>query len=102
MNDRSIIYEEAFSEAGLLPAMAKRADQLCSLCLNYGIGVTFHEEENSMLKTKAVFDDSTPNVIRLMCLIDVLCELVFLGPSRDVTPLMNYFMTSAFSLTDVK
>ena len=87
LNDRVVVYEEVFSEAGLLPAIAKRADQLCSLCLNYGIGVTFNEEENAMLKVKVGFDDTTPNVIRLMCLVDVMCELIFLAPSRDVTPL---------------
>ena len=67
--------------------MAKRADQLCSLCLNYGIGVSFAEEENATLKTRVSFDDTTPNVIRLMCLVDVLSELIFLAPSRNLTPL---------------
>ncbi len=87
LNERKLVYEEVFSDVGLLPAIAKRADQLCSLCLNYGIGVTFDEEENSMLKVKVAFDDTTPNVIRMMCLVDVLCELIYLAPSRDVTPL---------------
>ena len=87
LNDRSIVYEEVFSEVGLLPAMCKRADQLCLLCLNYGVGVSFEEEENATLKSRVSFDDTTPNVIRLMCLVDVLCELVFLAPSRELTPL---------------
>jgi intracellular multiplication protein IcmS len=87
LNGRNLVYEEVFSEAGLLPAIAKRADQLCALCLNYGIGVSFEEEENSMLKTKVSFDDTTPSIIRMMCLVDVLCELIYLAPSRDVTPL---------------
>ncbi len=87
LNDRSIVYEDVFSDVGLLPAIAKRADQLCSLCLNYGIGISFSEEENATLKTRVSFDDSTPNIIRLMCLVDVLCELIFLSPSRDLTPL---------------
>ncbi len=34
LNDRFVTYEEVFSETGLLPAITKRADQLCSLCLD--------------------------------------------------------------------
>ena len=46
MNNKYISYEDVFSETGLLPAIAKRADQLCYLCLGYGIGVSFNESKN--------------------------------------------------------
>lgn len=87
LNDRFVGYEEVFSPTGLLPAIAKRADQLCSLCLGYGLGVTFEEAENALLGTRAVFDEVTPNVLRLLCMTDVLSELIHHGPSRDYTPL---------------
>lgn len=87
LNGRALVYEEVFSDVGLLPAIAKRADQLCLLCLNYGIGVSFEEEENSMLRKRVRFDDTTPNAVRLLCLLDVLCELIYLSPTRDVTAL---------------
>ncbi len=87
LNDRPITYEEVFSETGLLPALARRADQLCSLCLGYGIGATFDEAEKSLLGVKVVFDDVTPNVLRLLCLTDVISELIKAGPSPDLTPL---------------
>lgn len=87
MNGRPISYEEVFSDTGLLPALARRADQLCSLCLGYGIGVSFEETDNTVLGVKVMFDDVTPNVLRYVCLTDVLCELIYQGPSRDSTPL---------------
>jgi len=87
LNGKSITPQEVFSESGLLPAMARRADQLCSLCLGYGIGVTFEDAEQTTLGIKVKFDDVTPNTLRLMCLTDVICELVQTAPSRKETPL---------------
>jgi intracellular multiplication protein IcmS len=87
LNDRFVGYEEVFNDVGLLPAIARRADQLCSLCLGYGIGVTFEESEGALLGVRVVFDEVTPNVLRLMCLTDVVNELIMGGPSKDYTPL---------------
>ncbi len=87
LNERMISYDEVFSETGLLPAIARRADQLCSLCLGYGIGVSFDEAEKSLLGVKSIFDDVTPNVLRLMCITDVLSELIQSAPDKTKTPL---------------
>lgn len=87
LNDRFVSYEEVFQETGLLPAIARRADQLCSLCLGYGLGVTFDEAENALLGIRVVFDEVTPNSLRLLCMTDVINELIQGGPSRDYTPL---------------
>lgn len=87
LNDKPISHEEVFTETGLLPAIARRADQLCSLCLGYGIGITFDEAEGSVLGVKVIFDEVTPNVLRFMCITDVLCELMNVAPSKDITPL---------------
>ena len=87
LNQRPISYEEVFSETGLLPALSRRADQLCSLCLGYGVGITFEEAEKSVLGVRAIFDDATPSVLRLLCITDVLCELMQAGPSLAATPL---------------
>jgi intracellular multiplication protein IcmS len=86
-NDRPMSYQEVFSETGLLPAIARRADQLCSLCLGYGIGISFDEAEKSVLGVKVSFDDITPNILRLLCIADVISELIYSAPSRDRTPL---------------
>jgi len=87
LNDRFVSFEEVFSDTGLLPAIARRADQLCSLCLGYCLGVSFDEAEGSLLGTRVVFDEVTPNVLRLLCMTDVVNELIQGGPSRDYTPL---------------
>lgn len=87
LNGRPMTMEEVFSPTGLLPGMARRADQLSSLCLGYGIGVTFEEAEGSALGVKVIFDDITPNVLRLLCLIDVMSELMKGTPAGEVTAL---------------
>lgn len=76
LNQRPITPEEIFQDTGLLPAIARRADQLSSLCLGYGLGVSFAEAENSLLGVRVTFDDVTPNVLRYLCILDVLYELI--------------------------
>lgn len=87
LNNRFMSFDEVFSSTGLLPAIARRADQLCSLCLGYGLGVTFSDAENALLGSQVMFDEVTPNSIRLLCITDVINELIQGGPSRDYTPL---------------
>jgi intracellular multiplication protein IcmS len=87
LNENFIGYDDVFSDTGLLPALARRADQLCSLCLGYGIGVSFEEAEKSLLGVKVVFDEVTPNVLRYLCIIDVLSELVKSSSSDGKTAL---------------
>lgn len=76
LNGRPMTMDEVFSLSGLLPGIARRADQLSSLCLGYGIGVTFEDEEGTPLGIRVVFDEITPNGVRLLCMIDVLNELM--------------------------
>lgn len=87
LNGRPMTMEEVFSVTGLLPGMARRADQLSSLCLGYGIGVTFEEAEGAVLGVKVIFDEITPNALRLLCIIDVIFELTKGTPRGEVTPL---------------
>lgn len=83
LRDKFISSEEVFSDTGLLPAIAKRADQLCSLCLGYGIGATFSDVDKSVLGVKVQFDESTPAVLRLLCLTDIVSELINSASSLD-------------------
>lgn len=87
LNDRTITYEEIFSPVGLLPALSRRADQLCSLCLGYGIGVSFEEAQGSILGVRVVFDDITPAILRVLCLTDVISELIKAAPSPHAVAL---------------
>jgi len=87
LNSRPMTMAEVFSPTGLLPGIARRADQLSSLCLGYGIGVTFEDAEGSILGVRVVFDEITPNALRLLCLIDVLSELMKGYPRGSTVPL---------------
>lgn len=87
INSRPISLVEIFSEVGLLPAIAKRADQLSSLCLGYGIGVIFEDAEGARLGKKAKFDTDTPEVLRYLCVMDVMNELIRASSSREAVPL---------------
>lgn len=76
-------YSEIFADTGLLPGLAKRADQLASLCLGYGLGATFDDAEEGLLGSKVTFDDFTPDTLRLLCIGDALYELVKTSASPD-------------------
>src|ERR1700730_11391878 len=86
LNGRPLMVDEVFSSTNLLPGIARRADQLSSLCLGYGIGATFEEAEGSTLGVKVIFDDITPNILRLLCMTDVLNELTQSTPKGEMAP----------------
>lgn len=87
LNGRPMTIDEVLAPTALLPAIARRADQLSSLCLGYGIGATFEEAEGTTLGVRVIFDDITPNLLRLLCMTDVLNELIQATPRGDMTPL---------------
>ena len=87
LRDQPLTYDQVFADSGLLPSIMRRADQLCSFCMGYGLGVTFEDAQGTMLGVRVKFDDATPNALRLMCATDVLIEIIQSAPSRDVTPL---------------
>lgn len=83
LSGKPISHDEVFADIGLLPAIARRADQLCSLCLGYGIGATFTEAEDAMLGVKVQFDEVTPNVLRLLCIYDIILDIVNTSYSKE-------------------
>lgn len=85
--DQHISYQEVFSEIGLLPGLTKRADQLASLCLGYGLGASFEDIEQSLLGSKVTYDEFTPEVLRILCIIDVLYEIIKSNGNQSVIPL---------------
>lgn len=87
LHNKPIAYREIFSETGLLPAIARRADQLCSLCLGYGIGASFDQAEGSVLGIKVKFDEATPTILRVLCIIDVVKELIKNSKTAGPVPL---------------
>jgi len=76
LDGKPISKEEVFADTGFLPAIARRADKMCLLCLGYGIGVTFVDAEKSRLGSRVQFDEVTPNTLRLLYFYDVIMEMV--------------------------
>ena len=77
-----VSYKDMFSSNGLLPGLARRADQLSSLCLGYGIGIKIEDDDKAMLGYKVSFDEFTPNSLRIFCILDILCEIVRMSPTK--------------------
>lgn len=82
-----VAYDHVFSPTGLLPAIMRRADQLCSFCLGYGLGLTFERSDTATLGVVVQFDTTTPNVLRLLCVTDVLYEFMQQAPSPEAISL---------------
>lgn len=82
-----VAYEHVFSPSGLLPAIFRRADQLCSFCLGYSLGLTFERSESATLGVVVQFDSLTPTVLRLLCATDVLHEFMQQSAAQDLVPL---------------
>lgn len=75
--------EQVFLPNGVLPAIMRRADQLCSFCLGYGLGVDFNRVDSSTLGVTVDFDDKGSNALRLLCAADVLIEIVQNAPNSQ-------------------
>ena len=80
-------YEQVFAPTGLLPAFMRRADQLCSFCLGYGLGLTFERAESGLLGVVVQFDKVVPEVLRLLCVTDVLYEFMHQSHSHEAIEL---------------
>ena len=79
---QAISYEKVFSKDGLLPAFMRRADQLSSFCLGYGLGLNF-ESSGGMIGATVSMDDKIPTSLRLLCVTDVLIEIIQNSPSNE-------------------
>ena len=87
LNKDVVPHEEIFNQGSLLPAIIRRADQLCSFCLGYGLGITFDEAPGTKLGVNVRFDDTVPSVLRLMCAVEIIYELIEASPDRTMVPL---------------
>jgi len=74
-NEKTIAISQVFASDGLLPAIAKRADELALASLGYNLGTVFTESEG-MLGNRVSFDESTPSSARLMFLHNVVAEII--------------------------
>ena len=87
LKSRIIPHSEVFSSKGLLSALVKRADQLAYLCLGYGLGAEYQEVKESLLGNTVTFDSFTPDTLRLLCILDVIQEIIKNSPSQELVAL---------------
>lgn len=83
LNDLDVPHQEVFDERGLLPAIMRRADQLSSFCLGYGLGLTFNDVPNSRLGIEITMNDEIPSALRLLCAVEIIYELVETSADRQ-------------------
>jgi len=86
-NSKPMAVDDVFSNTGFLPAIIRRADQLCSFCLGYGLGISFDEAPEARLGVYVKFDNAVPNMLRVMCATEILYELMESSPNRPVVAL---------------
>lgn len=84
---KAMSYAEVFAARGLLPGLAKRADQLAQLAIGYGIGAQIDNEEETLLGKRVAFDEYTPQSLVILCLLDVIMEIAKNSPSQNLIAL---------------
>lgn len=89
INSKPLTSIEVFAHNGMFPAIIKRADQLSSFCLGSGLGLTFENTPTGMTGTKAIMDSSVSNAYRIMCMTEILCELMESSPNPKQLALDN-------------
>ena len=90
LRGKSVQLEEVFAKNGLLPGFLRRANQLSSFCFDYELGVTFERSEGTPLGVIVVLDDQTPNSLRLLCIVDVLIEVMQQETTGDMVALDSF------------
>lgn len=89
LNNKTMTSSEVFAENGMFPAIIKRADQLSAFCLGTGLGLGYEESANSLLGTRAIMDNTVSNAYRIMCMTEILYELVESSPNPRLLALDN-------------
>lgn len=67
---------KVFSSKGLLPALSKRADSNSLFTLNKSLGGHFKKNAQAVAGIEISFDDSVADSYRILCLLDVLIDLM--------------------------
>lgn len=76
LNGKVVPMEDVFADHGLLPAIMRRADQLSSFCLSYGLGINFEQDSDARLGVICQFDNNVPDAFRLLCATEIFYELI--------------------------
>ncbi len=86
-NGKDLTHEQVFHLQGLLPGLVKRADQLSNFCLGQGLGVTFEDLKGASLGKTFKFDNTVSNAYRVLCITEIICEMIEASPDPKRIPL---------------
>jgi len=86
-NGKDLTHEQVFHSQGLLPGLFKRADQLSNFCLGKGLGVTFEDNKAATLGITFKIDDTVSNAYRVLCVTEIICEMIEASPDPKRVPL---------------
>ena len=73
---RDISVQEAFADFGVLPGMLKRADKMVSLCTGQSIGITYNDDEKTLLGYRAEVKTDLSEFVLMLYLLEVLVSIV--------------------------
>ena len=80
-----ITAEAAFAANGVLPAIAKRAEQICSMALGTELGATYKKCTKSPISREVSFNSGPLNSARIMIIADILLETIRFGGSEVIS-----------------
>lgn len=73
---RDVTAEEVFSPLGLLPALAKRAEQNAKMCLGHALALELPSQEKTTLGYTLKLNEEGPNFDLLLFMFDAFEELL--------------------------
>jgi hypothetical protein len=68
--------EKVFSTKGLLPAFTKRSENNALFTINITLGAQFKKNSQAVAGLEVEYNDQIPNSYRILCIMDVLFELM--------------------------
>lgn len=83
-----IHYQDVFSPTGLLPGLARRAEQVANLCQGGdSLGARYQDDESALLGMSVSFDQQLSDQVRLFYFLDTLLELIDMSPDPNTIAL---------------
>lgn len=81
----NITPEEVFAHNGLLPGIAKKANQMALLCAGADIGAQISEDKNSTLGKTVTFEKEQLSLPAILFIFDQIMEMSKLGDGLAIS-----------------
>lgn len=81
LNNKSLTSKNIVNNKTLVASIIKRADQLCSFCLNTSLNINFNKKEDSDIDLE--FNDNTSHTLIMLCAIEIIIEIIETAPDTN-------------------